>query len=140
MKEGDKRLKNLKPFKEGHDERRNLKGRTPGIPNTATRLQRFLDAIRIAENPLTGKPEKMTVAEEMDLMQVAKALKGDTVAWDKLLDRLEGKATQKNEHSGPDGGDIPIAQTVIQIKFRPKSDQPTESSDPQKPKGRRKAG
>ncbi len=76
----------------------NPNGRPKGVPNAATRLQRFLNLIQKGKNPVTKEDEEFTVAELMDLKQVAKALNGDTVAWDKINDRLEGKAMQRNEN------------------------------------------
>lgn len=93
-------VKNLKPFKKGDDERRNKAGRTPGVPNAATRLKRFLEIIQFEENPVTGAKEKLTVAERMDLMQLKNALNGDLSAYREILDRLEGKAKQPVEMSG----------------------------------------
>lgn len=72
-------------------------GRPPGVPNTATRLQRFLNLVQKGKNPVTKEDEEFTVAELMDLQQIAKAMKGDTLAWEKILNRLEGMPKQTNE-------------------------------------------
>ena len=69
----------------------NPNGRPKGVPNTATRLQRFLNATMRGKNPVTKEDEDFTVAELMDLKQIQKALNGDTAAWEKILDRMEGK-------------------------------------------------
>ena len=76
----------------------NPNGRPKGVPNTATRLQRFLNATMRGKNPVTKEDEDFTVAELMDLKQIQKALNGDTAAWEKILDRMEGKAMQRNEN------------------------------------------
>ena len=86
----------------------NPNGRPKGVPNTATRLQRFLNATMRGKNPVTKEDEDFTVAELMDLKQIQKALNGDTAAWEKILDRMEGKAMQRNEHSGVGGSAIEI--------------------------------
>lgn len=77
---------------------RNPNGRPHGVPNAATRFERFLNLIQKGKNPVTKEDEEFTVAELMDLKQIAKALNGDTLAWDKINDRLEGRATQRNEN------------------------------------------
>ena len=74
------------------------RGRPKGVPNTATRLSRFLNATMRGKHPVTGEDQEFTVAEIMDLQQVAKAMKGDTAAWEKILDRMEGKAKNVNEN------------------------------------------
>lgn len=83
-------------FREGQSG--NPNGRPKGVPNTSTRLERFLSAVKRGKNPTTGEEEEFTVAELMDLQQIAKALKGDTAAWEKINDRLEGKTMQRNEN------------------------------------------
>lgn len=72
----------------------NPNGRPKGVQNTSTRLERFLNATKRGKHPTTGEEDEFTVAELMDLQQIAKALKGDTAAWEKILDRLEGKPAQ----------------------------------------------
>ncbi len=86
----------------------NPNGRPKGVPNAATRFERFLNLIQKGKNPVTKEDEEFTVAELMDLKQIAKALNGDTVAWDKINDRLEGKARQSTELSGKDGEPISL--------------------------------
>ena len=119
----------------------NPNGRPKGVPNTSTRLQRFLNATRRGKNPLSGEEEEFTVAELMDLQQIKKALNGDTSAWEKILDRLEGKSKNPVEFSGVDGEPIQVEQTLIQIAFRQPSDEhPNASKKPTAPKGERKKG
>jgi hypothetical protein len=72
----------------------NPAGRPKGIPNAATRYQRFLNLIETQKNPVTGEQEKFTVAEILDLQQIVKARKGDSRAYKELMDRLEGKAKE----------------------------------------------
>jgi hypothetical protein len=75
------------------------RGRKKGVPNTATRLARFLNTKMKGKNPFTGEEEEFTVAEMMDLKQVEKSLKGDTWAWEKVNDRMEGRTVQKTENT-----------------------------------------
>jgi len=86
----EKSIANLIPPKKG--EIRNPNGRPKGIPNTKTRLKRLLELEQSIKNPVTGKDEMFTVAEQMDLAMISKARKGDVRAYNALIDRLEGKA------------------------------------------------
>ena len=116
-------------------------GRKKGVPLTATRLARFLNATTKGKHPTTGEEGEFTVAELMDLQQIKKALNGDTSAWEKILDRLEGKSKNPVEFSGVDGEPIQVEQTLIQIAFRQPSDEhPNASKKPTAPKGERKKG
>jgi len=90
--------KDAKPFKPGQSG--NPKGRPKGVPNAATRMKRFLELEINGKNPITKADEQFTVAELMDLKIIAKAMNGDLQAWEKINDRLEGKAKQTTEHSG----------------------------------------
>jgi len=55
-------------------------------------MRKFLDAKMDDVNPVTNEAGTFTVAELMDLKIMARALAGDVQAWDKINDRLEGKA------------------------------------------------
>ncbi len=70
----------------------NPNGRPKGVMNAATRMRKFLDAKMDDVNPVTNEAGTFTVAELMDLKIMARALAGDVQAWDKINDRLEGKA------------------------------------------------
>jgi hypothetical protein len=86
---------NLTPFKKG--EVANPNGRPKGIPNSKTRLLRLLELVQVKTNPITGEKEEFTVAEQLDMMVLQKAFKGDLRAYQEILDRLEGRAKQTNE-------------------------------------------
>ena len=86
---------NLTPFKKG--EVANPNGRPKGIPNSKTRLLRLLELVQVMTNPITGEKEEFTVAEQLDMMVLQKAFKGDLKAYQEILDRLEGRAKQTNE-------------------------------------------
>jgi hypothetical protein len=86
---------NLKPFKKGQSG--NPKGYPKGVPNSATRYKRILGLIQKKRNFLTGEMEDLTVAEQMDMGIIKKALGGDVIAYREIMDRLEGKAKQTME-------------------------------------------
>jgi len=86
---------NLIPAQKG--EVRNPNGRPKGIPNSKTRLLRLLELVQVKTNPITGEKEEFTVAEQLDMMVLQKAFKGDLKAYQEILDRLEGRAKQTNE-------------------------------------------
>lgn len=98
---------NLKSWKKGQSG--NPAGKPKGVQHSKTRLLRLLQIIQKKKNVITGESEDFSVAEQMDMMLVAKALKGDIKAYQEILDRLEGKATQYVENKG----DAPITIKVI---------------------------
>lgn len=79
----NKAAKNLKPFKPGHDERRNLKGR-PKLPDIREAMARLLG------DQKGGAVALDTVLEALRM----KAEAGDVRAAEVLLDRAFGKASQ----------------------------------------------
>ena len=92
-----KSLENLKTPEKG--EVRNPNGRG-NSKNTKTILERFLNLEMKQKNPFTQETEQMTVLELMNLKQIANALEGDLQAFKEIIDRHEGKITQKTELSG----------------------------------------
>lgn len=101
--------KDAKPFKPGQSG--NPNGRPKGVPNAATRMRRFLELEINGKNPITKEDEQFTVAELMDLKIIAKAMNGDLSAWEKINDRLEGKARQN--HDLTSGGE-PISSNPLE--------------------------
>jgi hypothetical protein len=100
---------NLIPAQKG--EIRNPNGRPKGVPNSKTRLLRLLELVQVKTNPITGEKEEFTVAEQLDLMVLQKAFKGDLRAYQEILDRLEGRAKQTTDLNANIQGSV---QIVIQ--------------------------
>ena len=85
---------NLKPFEKGKP---GGPGRPKGVPNSKTRLLRLLELVQTQTNPITGEKEEFTVAEQLDMVLINKARKGDIRAYQEVMDRLEGRAKQSTE-------------------------------------------
>lgn len=83
-------VKNLKPFKKGEDDRRNLDGRPKKLPD----LEELLAEV------LGEDKEGKTAAFAILAALRAKAAKGDVRAAEVLMDRAYGKSKQHMEHSG----------------------------------------
>lgn len=75
----------------------NPNGRPKGSQNSKTILQKFLDLQTKVENPITNEIESLTVAEQIHLKQVAKAIDGDLYSYKEIIDRLEGKTINVQE-------------------------------------------
>jgi len=93
------RIKGLKPIEKG--EVRNPKGYPKGQPNSSTIINKVLDTVMKHLNPLTGENEESTVKEHMIRSIAFKAFDGmDVKSAEFLLERTDGKVTDKIEHSG----------------------------------------
>jgi hypothetical protein len=97
---------NLIPAQKG--EVRNPKGRGKGVLNSKTRLLKLLELVTTIKNPVTGEIEEFTIAEQLDMKIIAKAMKGDIRAYQELLDRLEGKSKQTTDINANIQGNIQI--------------------------------
>lgn len=91
----------LRPWQKGQSG--NPGGRPKTLPITSA-LRLFLDELQL---PKRAHPS-MTVAERIALRLARKAEKVGDKAAVEVMDRVEGKARQRTELSGPDGGAIPI--------------------------------
>jgi len=100
---------NLIPAKKG--EIRNPNGKPKGVLNSKTRWLRLLELTQIKTNAITGEKEEFTVAEQLDMMVLQKAFKGDLKAYQEILDRLEGRAKQTTDINANIQGSV---QIVIQ--------------------------
>lgn len=106
-------LDNLKPFNSESASEAGKKSSREGIPNTKTRLKRLLKIVQDKKNPFTGEFEGFTVAEQMDMAMILKAVKGDTRAYQALVDRLEGKPSQSVDMTT--GGDKIQPVTIVDL-------------------------
>ena len=80
-------------FKKG--ESGNVNGRPLGKRNRSTVIKRWLDAIDKGENPITGDTEDMSMEDKMTIALLAKALKGDTQAYNALMNSAYGQPKQE---------------------------------------------
>jgi hypothetical protein len=102
-------LKNLRLGKPG-------RGRQKGSKSLSTLIGEVLEKELTTKNPITRKPEKMSMAELIALRLVTKAAGGNIMAIREIFDRREGKAVQVNEISGIDGAPIDIQHSVIDLE------------------------
>lgn len=84
---------NLKPFKKGKDERRNVNGR----PNKLPSIDKLLSDV------LGGPDDDNSEAKEIIKAMLIEAKSGNTKAAELLLDRAYGKARLNIDHSSSDG-------------------------------------
>ena len=82
-------LANLKPARQG--EIRNPKGKSKGIRNTTTLINKWLKSKEKGDKPIFSRRMKLSQLDVIVLKQLQKARKGDTAAFNALLDRMEGK-------------------------------------------------
>jgi ribosome-binding protein aMBF1 (putative translation factor) len=93
-------------------ETRNPNGKPKGVPHSKTRLKRLMELTENLTNPITKEIEGFTVAEQLDLAQIIKARKGDTRAYEAILDRLEGKPKQDVNMNMEGGLNIALVEFV----------------------------
>jgi Family of unknown function (DUF5681) len=79
-------------FREGQSG--NPNGRPKGKLDSKTVLNKLLEHVVKAINPLTGEEGEFTNFELMTAAILLKAQSGDVAAYNALIDRLEGKAKQ----------------------------------------------
>lgn len=112
---------NLKKFKKG--ESGNPNGRPVGSLNSKTILQKYLNLITKAENPITNEMESLTVAEQIHLKQVAKAIEGDLYSYKEIIDRLEGKTINVQEIKQE------ITQKTLRVGYGDTDDEETDDDN-----------
>jgi hypothetical protein len=89
----------LRPFQPGQS----------GNPGGRPKKQPVTDALReLIEQGAIPKARPETLADQLARQLVRQALKGKLAPLVEIIDRVEGKARQRVEQSGPDGGPIPL--------------------------------
>ena len=68
-----------------------LGGRPKGSRNRSTIVREWLEALYTKTNPISGKPEKLSIQDHMVISLIGKALKGDVPAFKELMDSGHGK-------------------------------------------------
>jgi hypothetical protein len=87
---------NLKPFKKGEDERRNVTGLNAGVKHRSTIARKWLEIEVNEKNPLTGLAEKLSYEDIITLAQIKKAKdEQDTNAYKALQDSAYGAPKQE---------------------------------------------
>ncbi|NDG30686.1 hypothetical protein EB118_11515 [bacterium] len=66
-------------------------GRPKGSRNRSTIVREWLEALYTKTNPISGKPEKLSIQDHMVISLIGKALKGDVPAFKELMDSGHGK-------------------------------------------------
>jgi hypothetical protein len=115
-------IKGLKPIKPG--EVRNPKGKPKGAMNSKTIIRRFLELDAVATNPNTKKKvalkglkgEPITYMEAIIIRMIQRAMKGDTTAFNAILDRMEGKPKQTTDITLPTGAVVMIGGQKVDDK------------------------
>ncbi len=79
----------------------NPKGRPKGAQSITTVLKKIIEKKMDTIDPVTKNKDRKKIKEIIALALVGKALKGDVKAIEEILDRLEGKVTQKVEADFP---------------------------------------
>jgi hypothetical protein len=98
------RIENLKPWKPGQS------GNSQGY----SRKRRIQDRLNeILDRTRDGKTIEEAICEQI----AHSALHGDINAFVAIADRTDGKPRQAIEHSGPDGGSIPITLPEVQKRI-----------------------
>lgn len=72
-------------------------GRPKGSLNSATIISKWLKVKQTIDNPITGNQQSLSQFDIIVLKQITNAKDVDTRAFNALIDRLEGKASQAIE-------------------------------------------
>ena len=99
---------NLKDFKKGFDDRRNIKGRPKGSRNRATIIREHLETWIDTKDPFTGEMKKVQVVDAMVLSMLKECLKkGSVQAFKELMDSGYGKIIEQHYNVTAESGMTP---------------------------------
>ncbi len=114
-----KSLDNLKPFEKGHEP---MGGRPKGSVSIVNLLEKALRKEVTHKDPVTKELCSKEMQEWIALKLMVKAFNGDMAAIKEVLERVDGRVTQKTETTGKDGGpiehDIKTKLTASEIDSR----------------------
>lgn len=82
-------ISNLRPFQKGQSG--NPKGRPKGSKNRTTLVRELLEMESTFQNPLNGKEQRLSYAEQIVIAQIAEARNGNVQAFKELMDSAFGK-------------------------------------------------
>lgn len=93
--------KGFKPGQSG-----NPKGKPKGTISAKTIIRKWLESEDKMIDPITKKEQKVTVMDVITLALITKARKGDAIAFNALLDRMDGKPKQEVGFTDNQGNDV----------------------------------
>ena len=95
QRENNMNAHNLVPFPKGRSG--NPSGRPKGSKNRTTLVRELLEMESSFNNPLSGKDQTLTYAEQIIIAQIAEARKGNVQAFKELMDSAYGKMKEVHQ-------------------------------------------
>ena len=99
----------LTPFKPGQSG--NPSGKKKGTKNMSTIFRELLEQEHQKKNPITGEQIEASMGTHIGLAHIKKATEGDVASASFIVDRVEGKPTQKTETT-----EVPWHEAVEEIE------------------------
>ena len=94
----EKSLKNLKKFSSKNQPKK--KGRPKGSLSLFNEIKKVLEGI--------DEASKKSILELLAIAAAKQAMKGNAAYFKEIIERLDGKVTDKTEHTGKDGGPVKL--------------------------------
>ena len=108
----DKSRENLKPFSSENQPERN--GRPKGSLSLINEIKKVLEGVDETSNK--------SILELLAIAAAKQAIKGNAAYFKEIIERLDGKVTDKTQHLGPDGE--PLDHTIKIVFVRPEDGKP----------------